>query len=281
MTSLGPLPFTILILLAAWGAGTVAGRWMLRGQPEPRPAVGGALFDTALVGLVAARLAFIVAWWPQYASDPWAMLRPGDGGYVPMAGVLAALAFAGWRAWRRPELRRPLTAGLGTAALAYGALAFGLQHWQSRAIGLSEAVLTTLDGRSTRLAALTGKPIVVNLWATWCPPCRREMPALAAAQAWYDDVHIVFANQGEDPATIQRYLDAAGLDLELVLVDRLSRLSEDAGARGLPTTLFFDATGRLIDVHVGELTRAGIAARLAGYSQKPPMPAQAAAAPVR
>lgn len=89
-------------------------------------------------------------------------------------------------------------------------------------------------------------------------------------------MHIVFANQGEDPATIQRYLDATGLGLELVLVDRLSRLSEDAGVSGLPTTLFFDATGRLVDVHVGELTRAGIAARLAGHSAMPPMPARAA-----
>ena len=85
-------------------------------------------------------------------------------------------------------------------------------------------------------------------------------------------MHIVFANQGEDAGTIQRYLDAEGLDLDLVLVDRLSQLSQDAGARGLPTTLFFDAQGRLIDVHVGELTRAGIAARLVGHSTKPPMP---------
>ena len=156
--------------------------------------------------------------------------------------------------------------------LVYGGLTVSLEHWQTRAIRLSDAVLTGIDGRSTRLVALKGQPIVVNLWATWCPPCRREMPALAAAQAWYDDVHIVFANQGEDAGTIQRYLDAEGLDLDLVLVDRLSQLSQDAGARGLPTTLFFDAKGRLIDVHVGELTRAGIAARLAGHSAKPPMP---------
>lgn len=272
MTSLGPVPFTLLILLAAWAVGTAAGRWGLRDAPAPKPAIGGALFDVALVGLVVARLAFILAWWPLYAADPWAMLRPGDGGYLPIVGVMAALAFAGWRAWRAPELRRPLVAGLGSAALAYGALAWGLQHWQARTIGLSDAVLTGLDGRSTRLAALKGRPIVVNLWATWCPPCRREMPALAAAQAWYDDVHIVFANQGEDAGTIKRYLDKEGLALEFVLVDRLSRLSQEAGAHGLPTTLFFDAEGQLIDAHVGELTRAGIAMRLAGHSERPPMP---------
>jgi len=272
MTSFGPLPFTVLILLAAWAVGTFAGRWRLRGTPDPKPAVGGVLFDIALVGLVVARIAFIVAWWPLYAADPWAMLRPGDGGYVVVAGAVAALAFAGWRAWRTPALRRPLVAGLSAALLVYGGFTIGLEHWQARAIRLSDAVLTGLDGRSTRLVALKGQPIVINLWATWCPPCRREMPALAAAQDWYDDVHIVFANQGEDAGTIQRYLEAEGLGLELVLVDRLSRLSEDAGARGLPTTLFFDAEGRLTDVHVGELTRAGIAARLAGHSAKPPMP---------
>ena len=78
MTSLGPLPFTVLILVAAWGVGTAAGRWHARGMPDPKPAVGGALFDVALVGLVVARIAFIVAWWPLYAADPWAVLRPGD-----------------------------------------------------------------------------------------------------------------------------------------------------------------------------------------------------------
>lgn len=272
MTSLGPLPFTVLILVAAWGMGTVAGRWRARGMPDPKPAVGGALFDVLLVGLVFARIAFIVAWWPLYAADPWAMLRPGDGGYLPIAGVLAALAFAGWRAWRMPDLRRPLLVGLAVAALVYGALGAGLRFWQARTITLPDAVLTGLDGRSTRLDALKGQPIVVNLWATWCPPCRREMPALAAAQAWYDDVHIVFANQGEDAGTITRYLESQNLALDLVLVDRLSQLSESAGVRGLPTTLFFDADGRLIDVHVGELTRAGLAARLKGHSSRPPMP---------
>lgn len=272
MTSLGPLPFTVLILVAAWGVGTVAGRWRARGMPDPKPAVGGALFDVALVGLVVARLAFIVAWWPLYAADPWAVLRPGDGGYLPIAGVLAALAFVGWRAWRMPDLRRPLLVGLAVAALVYGALGAGLRFWQARTITLPDAVLTGLDRRSTRLDALKGQPIVVNLWATWCPPCRREMPALAAAQAWYDDVHIVFANQGEDAGTITRYLESQNLALDLVLVDRLSRLSESAGVRGLPTTLFFDADGRLIDVHVGELTRAGLAARLKGHSSRPSMP---------
>lgn len=272
MTSLGPLPFTVLILLAAWAAGTAAGRWALRRGPDPKPAIGGLLFDTALVGLVVARLTFIIAWWPLYAADPWAVLRPGDGGYLPIAGVLAALAFAGWRAWRRPELQRPLLTAFIVAAVTHGGLTAGLRYWQARTIALPDAVLTGLDGRSTRLAALRGQPIIVNLWATWCPPCRREMPALAAAQAWYDDVHIVFANQGEDAGTIVRYLDREGIALDLVLVDRLSRLSQDAGARGLPTTLFFDAEGRLIDAHVGELTRAGIAARLAGHSTKPPMP---------
>jgi thiol-disulfide isomerase/thioredoxin len=162
--------------------------------------------------------------------------------------------------------------GVTVAALTFASLTVALRTWQAKAIELPDAVLTGLDGRSTRLSALRGQPIVVNLWATWCPPCRREMPALAAAQAWYDDVHVVFANQGEDAGTIQRFLVQEGLALDLVLVDRLSRLSDTVGARGLPTTLFFDAEGRLIEVHVGELTRAGIAARLAGHSSKRPLP---------
>jgi len=60
---------------------------------------------------------------------------------------------------------------------------------------------------------------VVNLWASWCPPCRHEMPVLQQAQAANTDVNFVFVNQGETPGTIRSYMDRRALTLRNVLVD--------------------------------------------------------------
>src|SRR5690606_41651094 len=69
--------------------------------------------------------------------------------------------------------------------------------------GLLEVALTDLSERPIDLARLAGdRPTVVSLWATWCPPCIREMPVLEDAQQRYPGVNFVFANQGEHPETI-------------------------------------------------------------------------------
>ena len=104
--------------------------------------------------------------------------------------------------------------------------------------------------------------MVVNLWASWCPPCRREMPVLAAAQQRETGVMFVFANQGEDAATAQRYLGDSALHLANVLLDSGTELGRTVGSTALPTTLFYDAGGRLVDTHLGELSAASLASKL-------------------
>jgi thiol-disulfide isomerase/thioredoxin len=118
-------------------------------------------------------------------------------------------------------------------------------------------------GRPTTLAqAAGGRPAVVNLWASWCGPCRAEMPVLAAAQQRTPDVAILFANQGERADTVQAYLARERLAMRDVLLDERSALGPTVGSRGLPTTLFYDAQGRLVDAHVGVLSAASLHARL-------------------
>lgn len=259
--NLGPLALPIgpLLLLAAGlvaaGVGHLAGR---------RQQIGilNTLSDMLIAGVLAARLAFVILWFDTYRAAPWwSMLDVRDGGLTPWAGIAAALGVALWRGWRKPALRKPLLVGLAAGALVWGAL-FGALRTAERP-ALPTLSLATLAGNPIDLAALAdGKPLVVNLWASWCPPCRREMPVLAAAQRRETGVRFVFVNQGEDAATAQRYLSASRLGLANVLLDPGAALGREAGSGALPTTLFYDAGGRLVDTHLGELSAASLASKL-------------------
>lgn len=234
----------------------------LGGHADPSaPKRAGALFtDALLVGLLAARLGYVLRWWPEYAVAPWSILAIGDGGFLWWIGLPAALAFVGWRSAGQPRLRTPLLAGIAAGMLAWFALGATLALLQRSAPPLPDIAVVTLDGSPARLDASAGKPVVLNLWATWCPPCRREMPVFEDAVQAYPEVHFVLLNQGEDAATISNYLDREGLHLHAqVLLDLHSLAMPATNTRGLPTTLFFDADGHLVDTHMGELTRASLA----------------------
>lgn len=175
--------------------------------------------------------------------------------------TIAAMPGAIRRVWRGLSARKRTILTLAFLVLAWQGILGGLRLMDNPA--LSEMQATMLSGESTNLAALAdGKPMVVNLWASWCPPCRHEMPMLAAAQQRETGVSFVFANQGENATTVQRYLSAGQLDLANVMLDRDTRLGTVAGSMALPITLFYDANGRLIDTHLGELSAAALAKKL-------------------
>ena len=130
--------------------------------------------------------------------------------------------------------------------------------------GIPDVALTSLDGGTTQplAQALAGRPAVVNLWASWCGPCRVEMPVFAQAQQRHADVRFLFVNQGESAAVVQAYLQREGLALREVWLDPGRRLGPAVGSNGLPTTLFFDAEGRRVHAHFGVLNAAALQARL-------------------
>ncbi|WP_114152823.1 TlpA disulfide reductase family protein [Chromobacterium haemolyticum] len=257
---LGPLaiPISLTIVAAAWlaahGAGLLAGRGR-------RVSVAAHLNDMLLWGFVAARVGFVLYWFSLYSHRPLTMLDLRDGGFLPWAGIAAALALAAWRGWRRPELRRPLAAAVLAGALVWAG-GEALQRSGAEA-ALSPRVLRQLDGPPASLPALaSGKPVVLNLWASWCPPCRREMPLLQDAQQQRPDVRFIFANQGEDEVAVRDFFRKQPLRLQHVLLDPAGALGREYGSVALPTTLFFDADGRLASVHLGELSAATLASKL-------------------
>jgi len=162
------------------------------------------------------------------------------------------------------RLRRALPLGLLALGLAWVALPGALRFGHDPGLAMFAALpLRTLQGEPADLLRRAGgRPVVVNLWASWCGPCVHEMPLLAAAQRRHPGVVFVFANQGEDVFTAQHFLDANGFRLDNVLLDPGLTLGAAAGSRALPVTLFFDVDGRLAQTHVGVLTAGSLGAAL-------------------
>ena len=263
MSSLGPFPMrAIIVALAVFAAWLFVRAWARRLPESPHSVAGAWFVDAAFIGLLAARLGFVLRWWPEYAAAPKSIIAIGDGGFLWWVGLPAAIGFAWWRARKLPVLRKPILAGIAAGMLAWLAFSGALALLHRSAPPLPDITLATLDGTPTTLQAHAGGPIVLNLWATWCPPCRREMPVLEDAQQRYPGVAFVLVNQGEGRGEIDAFLQQQGLALDHVLLDLHSQAMRDTGARALPTTLFFDAEGRLVDTHMGELTRASLASTL-------------------
>ena len=264
--NLGPLGLSVdrltvvFAFLAALVVGWLVGRRRSVGRGE---GVGAVLPDMLLVGLLVGRVAFVARWFESYRDQPWSMLDIRDGGFDAWAGLAAALLLAAWRGWRRPTLRVPLAAGLAAGALAWSGLTVGVHQIRESVPGVPDTTLRSMAGGSTLLAALAqGRPMVVNLWATWCAPCVREMPVLAAAQQRERDIVFVFVNQSEGATRVERFMTAHELVLDNMLLDPGGELARAVGSRAMPTTLFYDAQGRLVDTHLGAVSSASLAAKL-------------------
>lgn len=253
--ALGPFALSLsrLLLLLAFVVALLVGQLLGR---RDRVTVEPVLTQMLLGGLLAARLAFVFVYREEYLAQPVGIIDIRDGGFFIEAGVLVALLIAGLQAWRQLNLRRPLMAavlaGSATWLLSMGMLKF----MESVQPTFPDLALLNLDEKAVSLGELGGKAAVVNLWATWCPPCRREMPVLAQAQQQEENIQFIFINQGESRSTVQAYLDSVHLDLENVLLDHRSAVSREFGARAMPTTFFFDEGGRLVDSHLGEISAA-------------------------
>ncbi|KFI07572.1 TlpA disulfide reductase family protein [Massilia sp. BSC265] len=261
VVTLGPfvLPTAVLLVLGGILAANLLADWFRRRRDtDPGPVI----WKMLLAGFVAARAVFILRHHDLFADRPWTMLDFRDGGFDATAGLLVACVVGAELTRREPALRRPLLVSSlsGIAIWLGGTLA--LQAFAPPHAPMPELSVRRLDGAEVPLRSFQGKPLVVNLWATWCPPCRREMPALAAMQRKRPDVGFVFVNQRESAATVQAFLAAQGLRMENVVIDPAGQLGARTGSVGFPTTLFYDPRGVLRFRHVGELSEATLAEKL-------------------
>ncbi|MFZ5555260.1 MAG: peroxiredoxin family protein [Pseudomonadota bacterium] len=109
-----------------------------------------------------------------------------------------------------------------------------------------EFSLADMDGKRHRLSDYRGKVVLVNFWATWCPPCRAEMPSMQRAWLTLKQENIVMlaVNVGEGADTIFEFTGEFPVEFPLLL-DRDSKVTAQWPVRGLPTTFVVDPQGRL------------------------------------
>lgn len=255
MMSVGPYSIRIVIILiaaiVAWLIARLVAKYCSDAQPN---IVSSLIFDALLVGLFIARMTFVLVWWNDYIAKPWTILAIGDGGFYAASGILSASAWIWWKTRQEKRLRKPVYVGVLAGLIAWGGASGGLEWMQKSSPMLPALELSTLDSKSMMLTSFAGKPVIVNLWASWCPPCRKEMPVFMQVQTDYQDIAVVMINQGETLQEITDFLALEELKLEHVLRDPVSKTMQEFGARGLPTTLFFDAEGRMVHSHMGEMT---------------------------
>ncbi|CAD7032113.1 DsbE family thiol:disulfide interchange protein [Pseudorhizobium endolithicum] len=214
---------------------------------------------TAVVGLAAARIGHVLQHAGSFASEPWRVLAVWQGGFSWSGGaagvaVILVLLFLRSRklgAWAAASVVAGVVATAATLALTYS----------SARLPPPTCAFRMLDGAETTVGG-NGRPTVLNLWATWCPPCRRELPMMAELAARTADVDFVFANQGEQTATVADYLRSENLDLPLAVLDPQLLLSSHYSAVGLPATLFLAADGTLAGSHLGEISREVLAEKI-------------------
>lgn len=111
------------------------------------------------------------------------------------------------------------------------------------------------EQETVEFSQFKGKVILLNFWATWCPPCIREMPSMQRLKTHLTDqpFEIVAINAGESATTVSSFL--MELDEEItfsILLDQKSRSFREFGIRGLPMTLLIDKQGKLVETILGE-----------------------------
>ncbi len=120
--------------------------------------------------------------------------------------------------------------------------------------------LASLDGNKVTLSEFRGKAILLNFWATWCPPCKVEMP-------WFEDLQKQYASQGlvvlgvamddSEPATIAKFASQLGVNYQVLL--GTNKVSDDYGdVQYLPTTFYIGRDGAIVDKMTGLLDRKDI-----------------------
>ena len=147
-------------------------------------------------------------------------------------------------------------------ALSLGALVFfAIQYLQPKPEIPDEApdfTVTTLDGDSFELSAMRGRVVVLNFWATWCGPCKSEVPAFTRFAAAYPEVPVIgLSVDREPPSKVRRIAAKWGINYPIAMAGAQLQQTYDISTR--PTTVIVDEAGQVKEIHVGTMSERQLA----------------------
>ena len=224
-----------------------------------------------LCSFIGARLFFALQYWEAYVDKVWTVFYFWQSGYNMIGGLFGVAGYAAYRLFRdkpaKPLLNTLVIATVLVLTLSstFIALVFIQPSTTSSNAGLAPVrqvpfEFTDAHGQVVSFADYENKPMVLNFWATWCPPCRREMPLLEKSYAKYADqgIAVIAVNVGESVDVVNPYLVENNLTLPVWLNGKHStnQLFAYVDGQVMPTTLFIHADGRVVSRRVGELSAA-------------------------
>ena len=231
-------------------------------QPPPAPRLG-----LAIASLVLGILAFVSSLFVVGAlfgligvilGVAHLLRRQGRNGMawiglvLSTAGILvgAGMGVVGFRIFRSPEFQAQFrkamdAAGRGTAP-ATESDDFG--DWLG--VAAPDISVTTLEGQTLKLSELQGKRVVLDFWATWCPPCVQEIPHFIKLRSEASAAQLAIVGiSSEDTATLKSFVKKKGINYPIASADDLPAPYKDVS--GIPTTFFIDRKGVIQNVFVG------------------------------
>jgi peroxiredoxin len=173
-------------------------------------------------------------------------------------GLAGVLLLYSYRSFTRAESEPPrsIPAFQGTAESGVAPLVAETEGLPEAGSIAPNFELQDVQGQVVRLEDYSGRPVILNFWATWCAPCRLEMPELQQLQSDYGDAGpvVLAINQEEPAAQVTEFFDELDLDL-IALLDTNADVGAAYGAFFLPTTVVVDSDGVVAAVHRGIISR--------------------------
>jgi peroxiredoxin len=175
-----------------------------------------------------------------------------------LAAALLLYAYGRFDDQAEAEPLESIPAFSGTTESGIAAIQTNLDNLPEVGDPAPDFELTTLDGGTARLSDYQGRPVILNFWATWCAPCRLEMPELQRAQTEFDAAGegpiVLTINEGDSAEQVGEFFDEVGLTLT-ALLDSEGEVGTTYGAFFLPTTIIVGPDGAVAAVHRGMISR--------------------------
>ncbi|MBS2132142.1 TlpA family protein disulfide reductase (plasmid) [Burkholderia thailandensis] len=279
MVSLPGINITLarLILLVSYFATSILFRLVRRFTRNPSAYRYSRLLDEAIVcGLIFARLGYLIAHIDAYRTHPYEALFFWLPGYAPLYGLAGGFAWSLFRIQRNRATY--INPGLFVAAalpLIAASLYLSLPVHDNIASknsrvadALNSLPMTTVDGQPFTLKNLNGHSVVVNIWASWCLPCRLEIPILQDSYERYRKAGLIVVglDLSETAPQASSYAHARGVAYVIASPDRdsknlrtqIDQVIEAIGSNVIPVSVFVDASGKVRDVLFGILSPGSI-----------------------